>query len=188
MMRRAIVLCLCIAALAGCSRGAEVEAPEQDESFVDAPYRVELTGGVDLTFDGRTELRIFALTGGGAQLRHLNLLAVKPKLPIEIEDGRFWVLLDIVGYRGDGRYTIEPRASAAEVAQGGGEQDLQGLAGGNLSNVVVEYMQGIGEPIRLRPAQPCRASVEAGGREGTIDCPAMESPDGRETSLLATWG
>lgn len=146
-----------------------------------ADVEFEMTGDIDAAWEGETPLNVLTSVGLGAP-RNFWLLTVGI-LPADIlevgEQLKLLMAFDLVGYGGEGEYTIAPPRAGGlteeevERFREDPEPFLEEQAAGIRSATKLVVDRG-GEVTNLNVmTQPCSLEVGPEGLVGTIECPEV---------------
>lgn len=170
------VVALCLVA-ASCSRGGASEAAPGEGVLgrtVAGTVTMRVSGAIRTTWSGATPIQVTTLVGSGVE-PGAWLLSVGLLDPVASSGG--WKVrpaFDLLGYHGDGSYTIAPPAAAG---------DLPGEAtpGQVLDSDSFLVIGGHGHQPTMHGEllEPCRLTTEDQGLRGNVACPAVRGPLGR---------
>lgn len=155
---------------------------------------LEVSGGVDARFSGPTPINVLTSVGGQAPPEFWQLtVGVLPQHILEVGDGiKVRPAFDLIGYDGDGSYTIRPAdeggLSEEELAEVRDNPELlQERQGGFLpSGVVFVVSEDDDAEVTNYNAleEPCTVEVSNQGNRGSIECPSVTNG---EDAVAFSW-
>lgn len=188
-MSRVAVVGLLLVALAGCGRdepsGGSIK---QDSKRTKAHVVVKVRGAETIDFDATATIIIYRNLDERVPLnvRHFSVGIPPPHVPFA-DDASFRTAFDVLGYKGDGSYTIPVTVIGSAVP---GPSGLP-LPSGIQSNAFVEVFRvALNPPVdRYDIAlEPCRVVAKRASLEGSVSCPKLKQDSGPATiSLEMTW-
>lgn len=193
-MRRAVTVGLALLVLFGggaCTRGSPQPRStgdiKTDSDRLEAAVTVRVRGDDTLDFDGRTTILIFRTLDDRVPLGFRLFSVGIPDPGLRLEPSVFArAAFDVLGFKGDGRYTIGRTIFGSPTA-GEGVQVPSGIQ----SNAFVQWFRPAGEPPVTRydvALEPCRVQAADEARRGSLSCPKLQRDVGTQTvSLDMTW-
>lgn len=151
---------------------------------------VEISGVVSASYRGPAPYQLTTQVGEDIP-ESAWLLLVGLLDPITTDSG--WKVrpaIDLVGYSGDGRYTIKPRGGGdvEPLERDADGNPLAGQIGSALESAAIVVLAGNGHELRSYGdlLDPCSLSVADHGERGELVCPRVTGPGG-EMAVRWTW-
>lgn len=184
-MRR-LALTALAAVLAAC--GGQPKGIQQESNRTEAAVKVTIRGAETIDFEGRATIIIFRTLDKRIPLG-VRLFSVGiPPPHIEVRQGvRFRTAFDVLGFKGDGRYTIAPTVIGTTHP---GPSGLP-LPSGIQSNAFVEVLRLAVKPPLNRydiALEPCTVQARSQALVGSFSCPKLRLDRSDATvSVEMTW-
>lgn len=163
------------------TRPAGNPQPELEDRVRPMAFSLRVAGAVQVRVEEEA-LPVRTLVLLDPRLSDIRLFSLVPSEPMKPAPGiQVRAGFDLVGFDGDGRYTIGPGGAAPPTSVGPGAQ--------NLSGVRLDYL-GDGSPNRVFTvvvATPCVVRIERSGAAGELRCDRLAEEDGAEVSLVLRW-
>lgn len=184
-MKRTLFLVLLL--LAACSRSPAQKSVETESNRTEAAVSVVVSGAETYRYEGRTTIIVFRTLDKRVP-EGLRLFSVGiPDPGVKIANGFFRTAFDVLGFKGDGNYTIGPTKLGEKPE---GPLGLR-LPSGIQSNAFVQWFRPDASPPIVRydvALESCSVRSKDKGREGTLQCPSIRQDNGTKTVRLdMTW-
>lgn len=174
---------------AGCSRPTRpAEGIKEDSNRTKAAVTVKVRGAVTIDFEGETAIIIYRTLDRRVPLG-LRLFSVgipPPHLPFR-EGASFRAAFDVLGFTGDGAYTVPKTVIGSPVP---GPSGLP-LPPGIQASAFVEVLRPTADPPLDRydiALEPCAVRAADEARSGSVSCPRLRLDRNATTvSLQMSW-
>lgn len=181
----AALLAALLVAAAAC-RTAPVDdrrPPDLEDRTHPTSYSLSVGGAVEATLRREAvPVRVVSLLD--PRLPTVTVFSLNPVQPVEAGGGiRLLGGFDLVGFKGDGRYTIGPGAASPDSPG----LDPARVAKG-LSHARLVFMGRAGAPrVFDVVVKACTVEIRSGGRAGTLTCERLADSDGKAVFLEMVW-
>lgn len=182
-------LVLVLVAASACSqkRDDTKKSIETDSNRTEASVVIRVRGTQTYDFSGRTTIIIFRTLDERVPLEFRLFSVGVPDPGIKLADGGFFrAAFDVLGFEGDGSYTIGPTILGASPSANG----LQ-VPSGIQSNAFVQWLRPAAALPLIRydvALEACRVNARSRTLTGTLSCPRLRDSTGTKTlSLEMTW-
>lgn len=192
-------LALLAAACGGSSSGSDSDPVQEgvDSRVLIGDFVLRVTGAVETDWSGQTPINVLTHRSEDLDKELWQLtVGILPEHALETEDGlRLRTAFDLIGFDGDGSYTIEPERRGGltdeELRRVREEPELlDRIQQGTVTRSNSFMLVG---PHEASPTQygtlldACTLEVREGGLEGSIECPRVASIDGEEIGFEWSW-